>query len=76
MTVRRAFTLIELLVVMGLIALLMSVVMPVGSRFVKNMQKGIEESKKRREFDEKKYEAFIKDRADLEENIKRFGIAI
>jgi len=74
--VRRAFTLIELLVVMGLIALLMSVVMPVGSRFVKNMQKGIEESKKRREFDEKKYEAFIKDRADLEENITRFGIAI
>ncbi|NPA82497.1 MAG: type II secretion system protein [Epsilonproteobacteria bacterium] len=73
---RRAFTLIELLVVMGLIALLMSVVMPVGSRFVKNMQKGIEESKKRREFDEKKYEAFIKDRADLEENITRFGIAI
>ena len=73
---RRAFTLIELLIVMGLIALLMSVVMPAGSRFVKNMQKGIEESKKRREFDEKKYEAFIKDRADLEENITRFGIAI
>ncbi len=73
---RKAFTLIELLVVMALIALLMSVVMPFGSRFVKNMEKKIEESKERREFDQKRFEAFIKDKENSEENITRYGIAL
>ncbi len=61
---------------MALIALLMSVVMPFGSRFVKNMEKKIEESKERREFDQKRFEAFIKDKENSEENITRYGIAL
>ena len=72
---RKAFTLIELLVVMGLIALLMSVVMPVGKKFVDNIEKRIERSKERREFDESLFEAFLKDEANLDKNISFYGIA-
>ncbi len=71
---RRAFTLIELLIVMGLIALLMSVVMPAGKRFLDNINKRVEKSKERREFDKKLFEAFLTDSANLDENISSYGI--
>ena len=71
---RRAFTLIELLIVMGLIALLMSVVMPAGKRFLDNINKRVEKSKERREFDKKLFEAFLTDSPTLDENISSYGI--
>ncbi len=71
---RRAFTLIELLIVMGLIALLMSVVMPAGKRFLDNINKRVEKSKERREFDKKLFEAFLTDSVNLDENISSYGI--
>ncbi len=71
---RRAFTLIELLVVMGLIALLMSVVMPAGKRFLDNINKRVEKSKERREFDKKLFEAFLMDTSNLDKNISSYGI--
>jgi hypothetical protein len=40
------------------------------------MEKKIEESKERREFDQKRFEAFIKDKENSEENITRYGIAL
>ena len=56
---RHAFTLIELLVVMVVIALVMGMVMPMGSKMLKSFTTFTEDAKDYRHFKETQFYAFI-----------------
>ena len=62
---RPAFTLIELLVVMVIIALVMGMVMPMGSKMLKSFTTFTEDAKDYRHFKETQFYAFIEANATL-----------
>lgn len=75
-TLRAGFTLIELLVVLALLVLLMSFIIPSGSRLLDNVKTVLSTSEQEREIENKKYDAFIKAVPNSELNITAKGIML